>query len=99
MSQHSQPAAVAEAFASVRTTIVQKIVFAACLSAAILLPAKGQGAAVAGMLIPAECGLAIRADGAGVSVLTLTEQAACGGQPSYQLHYAAMKCLGVFHCP
>lgn len=45
MSQHSQPAAVAEAFASVRTTIVQKIVFAACLSAAILLPAKGQGAA------------------------------------------------------
>lgn len=45
MSQHSQPAAVAEAFASVHTTIVQKIVFAACLCAAILLPAKGQGAA------------------------------------------------------
>jgi len=54
---------------------------------------KGQGAAVASMLIAAERRLAIDTDSTRPVVLASTEQAACGHQPPDKLDDAAMNRL------
>ena len=60
---------------------------------------EGQGAAMAGLAITAECCLAIGTDGASSVVLTSTKQAPSRCQPPYRLHYAAGNRRCVIHCP
>ena len=59
---------------------------------------KRQIAAVAGMLILAECRLEIGKDGASNVVLTLTKQAPSWRQPEYRLHDVAVSRRCVINC-